>query len=276
MSDDKKESALRKALETAAINKELQDKLDALEKKIKKRSGQAESDFGAKLNAQKGKTKQAVHALVEERRANQKDVNLHMTNVATLILQGAPRFRALMNLILSRRKELSLHIDHVLGFDAHGGTASNWVRKKGVELSHKFSGKKEIDIPDLKYFADVTEDGFFEMYWIKDTFAGLFTDESGNYSEKNAKIVQSYLEEGIEKWLESRGYCMVVDDTDPKKVRLYDKNNVGTHLKADQYKTLRDNGPDSLGDYLRKHFFDVNIEASLDIPDPEASIRHSL
>ena len=273
MSDEKKESALRAELIKAAAAKDLQDKLEELEKNIRRRAKDGEMAASKALREAKQETKKAIHEIDERfRHHHSKDNNLHMTNVATLILQGAPQFFSIVALISARRKELGIYIDSALVFDTHGGPFTNYFRRKGVELSHKFSSKKELDIPDLKYFADVNQNDVFEFYWIEDTFAGLFCDEKGKFSAKDSKATQEFLEKGIIQWLKTKDLCLVADDN--KKYKLYNRSDVDevngkftpkpgsedANIKSDAYHTLRDADPGSLGEFLRTHFHDVTVE----------------
>ena len=100
------------------------------------------------------------------------------------------------------------------------------------------------DIPDLKYFTEVADDGTLSQAWVADSFKGLFNDAQGNHSEEAAREVQKELQTAVEEWIDTlnepqappndappHGYFRGPNEGDAKnpQYRMYPKN-VGVQL----------------------------------------------
>jgi hypothetical protein len=230
--DDKKQSDLKKNIDLQSHNKKYAEAMAELRRKTDKKTDESTARQTKRLEKHQKKTNKEYQK-IEKAKENYRDANIHMSSVASMLMDAAPRLETLAWYFCSKKRELTTQAGIAM--------TSSWhkTHKAYHDVEQYFSSGEPVDIPDLKYFTEVAEDGTLSQHWIGDSFDGLFDDEDGNYSEENAKEVQAELQTAVVAWIETlnepqappndappHGYFIGPnegDDNNPQ-FRLYPKN----------------------------------------------------
>ncbi|MDF1757243.1 MAG: hypothetical protein P1U74_02985 [Legionellaceae bacterium] len=210
---------LEKTLQTKASNKRYSEEIAALREKVE-RDRQGQLKFQQKEIKKVDQDIDIIVKKLTESQNSKTDDNVHIQSVASMLMMAAPRLKNIAWFARNNYKKGSKKLQHNITMMIpawHSG------HKFAHDAAKKFSpGEDEdIEIPDLKYFTQVSEDGALSQHWSTASFCGLFDNENGEFDPEQAKEVEAELQEAVIDWINSLdypdagGYCIGADEAGP-------------------------------------------------------------
>lgn len=172
----------------------------------------------AGLQATKQKTAEYTQQ-VEESRKQASRYPLQQHNVASLIMEMEPRFAALIRLLGSIKTQL------IQEYITDRFSEQFWQMGEPTSIP-KIPKDKKMDIPDLKYFVKVNDNGTLEANYVPACLSNFLVaydekghamkDKDGHYllDKEKAPIFQLCFQKGVEEWLDQKEYFVFKEGND--------------------------------------------------------------
>lgn len=238
--ENAKKNSLKKMQETELSN------LEFIER-VKKR--RRESDTRYRLSEEKsqlndikqGKKSQDHYSNILQHMKQENMRNVHTLSVASMLMDAAPRLEDLMKFLAGKANKgmgaaanMLGQVTGLWGMPAHRDEASTlrrWSQKAYDNLDYYCNKKnpEDMELRDLKYFTNISEDGQLTQAWADDNITDFFCDEKGNQIPGKAEAFQLLLQEAVAEWVDTidddGGYFIV--DHGNSQFRMYKKEECG-------------------------------------------------
>lgn len=250
--DELEKANLKEKINIEEANKDRQRRLkEALEKGqqnvIQKMT--AMQDLYRKTKEKTNKAYAQVNKSVQD---PDRQNSMHTSSLASMIMDMSPRFEHLMNFIIGKSTEAIRYTS------MHGLGTEEYIEDMGIlhptpwpaastmyfHLCNYFRNeKKEFDIPDLKYFANMGEQGELTLDWASDYIKDFMIqrnaigepelDPNGNkiVNKEKSALFQCELQRALMDWLQENEYFVGPQEADgqfrvyPQRVGIKQSDN---------------------------------------------------
>lgn len=149
--------------------------------------------------------------------------NMQVGTYFSWIMDGEPQCKALIKFLVHGSKAklrpyISFGVQNVLAPVGYGLTdAAKYSYKY---MSGKLKEETGIELPDLKYIAELDENGKLNLNFMRECFGDLLNDENGEFSDQKLQVYYNTLNIYFLQWLDS------LDGLNNEKGYFIDNNKV--------------------------------------------------
>lgn len=196
----------KKKLQEILAADEYHNRIEELKKKTDRATQRRVELSGKYTKDRDADTKKVFQQVLKNKERGDMDRSIHTSNIASMLIDATPRLEALVKFFVGKTHNVLGKYARDFDNNYTGVWSQSWHTSHeayhNVEtyVSECLAGKREFDIPDLRYFVGIGEDGELTHSWHD--IADYYTNDNSQEKSYKDEFVTELQSATIE-WVES-------------------------------------------------------------------------